>query len=51
MEKIAKKLNGRGGGHAEAAGLNANFEKGAPKDEIIKEVLNLCVNSFEKELN
>ncbi|UXM84238.1 DHH family phosphoesterase [Methanococcus aeolicus] len=50
MEKIAKKLNGRGGGHAEAAGLNANFEKGAPKDETIKKVLNLCLNSFEKEL-
>jgi len=49
MEKIAKKLHGKGGGHAEAAGLNANYEKGKNKEEIIKEVLNLCYKMFKKE--
>jgi nanoRNase/pAp phosphatase (c-di-AMP/oligoRNAs hydrolase) len=49
MEKIAKELGGKGGGHAEAAGLNAKYEKGRNKDEVIKEVLNLCYGMFKKE--
>lgn len=51
MEKIGKELGGEGGGHAEAAGLNAKYEKGKSKDEVIKEVLELCYTSLEKALN
>nr|WP_048058041.1 bifunctional oligoribonuclease/PAP phosphatase NrnA [Methanothermococcus okinawensis] len=49
MEKIAKKLGGKGGGHAEAAGLNAKYEKGRNKEEVIKEVLNVCYGVFKEE--
>ncbi len=51
MKKIAEKLGGEGGGHAEAAGLNAKYEKGRKKEDIVKEVLNLCITSFKNELN
>ncbi len=50
MEKIGKMLNGEGGGHAEAAGLNAHYEKGRKKEDIIKEVLNICYNVFKEEI-
>ncbi len=50
MEKIAKKLNGKGGGHAEAAGLNAKYEKGQKKEQVVKDVLNLCYEMFKNEI-
>jgi nanoRNase/pAp phosphatase (c-di-AMP/oligoRNAs hydrolase) len=49
MEKIGKKLGGEGGGHAEAAGLNAPHDKKKNKDEVIREVLNLCFKMFKEE--
>ncbi|WP_456418679.1 DHH family phosphoesterase [Methanocaldococcus infernus] len=49
MEKIAKKLNGSGGGHSEAGGLNAPYDKKKKKEEVIKEVLNLCYKTFVEE--
>lgn len=49
MEKIGKELGGEGGGHKEAAGLNAPYGGKKDKDEVIKEVLNLCFKRFKEE--
>ena len=51
MEEVAKRLNGEGGGHREAAGLNAQYDKGKGKDEIIREVLDLCYDIFKEKLH
>ncbi|MBW9221968.1 bifunctional oligoribonuclease/PAP phosphatase NrnA [Methanothermococcus sp. SCGC AD-155-C09] len=50
MEEVANKLDGEGGGHREAAGLNAQYDKGKSKDEVIREVLDLCYDIFKEKL-
>ena len=49
MEKIGKELGGSGGGHCEAGGLNAPYDKSKSKEKVIKEVLNLCYKRFVEE--
>ncbi|WP_456472174.1 DHH family phosphoesterase [Methanocaldococcus sp.] len=49
MEKIAKKLGGTGGGHSEAGGLNAPYDKKKDKNKVVKEVLDLCYKTFVEE--
>ncbi|WP_048196753.1 DHH family phosphoesterase [Methanocaldococcus vulcanius] len=46
MEELGKELKGSGGGHSEAGGLNAPYDRSKSKDEIIKEVLDLCYRRF-----
>lgn len=50
MEKVAKKLNGQGGGHEEAAGLNAPWTKEKSKEEAVEEVLSICIETLKEEL-
>lgn len=50
MEEVAKRLGGEGGGHREAAGLNAKYDKDRSKDEVIREVLDLCYEVFKEKL-
>jgi len=51
MEKLAKELNGEGGGHREAAGLNIIYKgNNNEKEKVINEILNKCVEQFENEL-
>ncbi|ABR55154.1 phosphoesterase RecJ domain protein [Methanococcus vannielii SB] len=50
MEKVAKKLGGEGGGHEEAAGLNAPWNKEISKEEAVKEVLSICIETLKEEL-
>lgn len=50
MEEVAKRLGGKGGGHREAAGLNAKYDKSRSKDEVIREVLNLCYEVFKEKV-
>lgn len=51
MEKVAKILDGQGGGHAEAAGLNAPWNKEKTKEEAVDSVLSVCIKSLEEELS
>jgi len=50
MEEVARRLGGEGGGHREAAGLNARYDKSRSKEEVIKEVLDLCYEVFKERV-
>ena len=50
MEEIARRLGGKGGGHREAAGLNAKYDKSRNKDKVIREVLNLCYEVLKEKI-
>ncbi|MBW9223447.1 bifunctional oligoribonuclease/PAP phosphatase NrnA [Methanothermococcus sp. SCGC AD-155-E23] len=50
MEEVARRLGGEGGGHREAAGLNARYDKSRSKEEVIREVLDLCYEIFKEKV-
>ncbi|MCS3900662.1 DHH family phosphoesterase [Methanococcus voltae] len=51
MEEVASKINGQGGGHAEAAGLNANWDKSTSKDEAVSKIIKICLATIKEKLN
>ncbi|MBP2172280.1 DHH family phosphoesterase [Methanococcus voltae] len=51
MEEVAHKINGQGGGHAEAAGLNANWDKTTSKDEAVSKIIKICIDTIKEKLN